>query len=515
MSAGFPASRSAADGEHVQIVDVSKRYGGVAALKGVTLSVRRGSVHALVGENGAGKSTLGKILAGVVRPDGGEIRVDGRPVSFRGPRDALGAGVTIIAQELALVPARSVRENVFLGLEPARAGILQSGALAARYQQLAERVGFELPGSALVRDLRLADRQKVEIMRAIARQASVIVMDEPTAALTDEETEQLAGIVRDLAAAGTTIVYISHFLDHVLALADTVTVLKDGALVRTSPASQETPRSLVTGMLGRTLDVTFPERRPPAPEAPVRLRVDGLSEPGVLADVSFAIQAGEILGLAGLVGSGRSEIAHAVFGARSRASAAIEVDGQPVSIRSTRAAVRAGLALLPEGRKEQGLVMARAIRENVMLSHLDLATRAGIISPARERRVATKISKELTVNAASLDAPVGTLSGGNQQKVLFAKWLVRPPRVLLADEPTRGVDVGAKRAIYELIVSLAADGMSVLLISSEVEEVLGLAHRVLVLRQGSIVEELRGDRMTPEAVMRSAFAADAHEEVAA
>jgi simple sugar transport system ATP-binding protein/ribose transport system ATP-binding protein len=499
----------------LQIRDITKHYGGVAALKGVTLSVRRGSVHALVGENGAGKSTLGKIVAGVVRPDGGEIRIDGRPVSFHGPRDALNAGVTIIAQELALVPARSVLENVFLGLESTRAGVLQTGALADRYRELAQRVGFRLPASAPVRSLRLADQQKVEIMRAIARGAGVIVMDEPTAALTDDESEQLAAIVRDLAAAGTTVIYISHFLEQVLALADTVTVLKDGALVRTSPAAEETPRTLVTGMLGRTLDVTLPARQPPAEDAPVRLRVEGLSEPGVLHDISFTVRKGEILGLAGLVGSGRSELAHAIFGARSRSSAGIEVDGEPVSIRSTRAAVRAGMALLPESRKEQGLVMRRAIRENVTLSHLGLATRGGVIASAKERRIAAQIAQDLRVSAASLDAPVATLSGGNQQKVLFSKWLVRPPRVLIADEPTRGVDVGAKRSIYELLVSLAADGMSVLLISSEVEEVLGLAHRVLVMRQGTIVEELRDERMTAEAVIRSAFAADKHEEVPA
>jgi len=514
MTDDLPATgRGARTPAHVEWRGVTKHYGGTAALKGVTLGVRRGSVHALVGENGAGKSTLGKVLAGVVRPDGGEVRVDGRPVSFSGPRDALRAGITIIAQELALVPARSVIENVFLGLETTRAGVVRSGELAERYRELADRVGFRLPGDAPVRTLRLADQQKVEIMRAIARRASVIVMDEPTAALTDEETEQLSQIVRDLSAGGTTIVFVSHFLEEVLALCDTVSILKDGALVRTSPAAQETPGSLVTGMLGRTLDVTFPDRRPPRPDAPVRLRVDHLREPGVLHDLSFTIREGEILGLAGLVGSGRSEVAHAVFGARSRSTADIEIDGRPVRVTSARAAVRAGLALLPESRKDQGLVMGRPVRENATLAHLGLATRGGVLAPGREQRVAADVCRDLGVTAASLDAPVSTLSGGNQQKVLFAKWLVRPPKVLIADEPTRGVDVGAKRAIYELLVGLAAKGMSVLVISSEVEEVLGLAHRVLVMRQGAIVDELHGERMTPEAVMRSAFAAGTQQEI--
>jgi ABC-type sugar transport system ATPase subunit len=498
---------------YLQVRDVAKRYGGAMALRGVSLDVRRGCIHAFVGENGAGKSTLGKIIAGVVRPDAGEILLDGREVSFRGPRDALDAGVTIIAQELALVPSRSVIENVFLGQESTRAGLVQSRAIAQRYRELAARVGFAVPGSAPVGSLRLADQQKVEIMRAIAREASLIVMDEPTAALTDEETAQLATIMRELAAAGTTIIFISHFLEEVLRLAETVTVLKDGAIVRTSPASEETPTRLVTGMLGRTLDVTFPDRRPPAPDAPELLRVEGLHEPGMLHDVSFSLRAGEIVGLAGLVGSGRSEIAHAIFGARARAAGVIHVDGRRVNLGSPRAAVRAGIALLPESRKEQGLVMGRAIRENITLAHLDVATNAGLVSRGRERRAATKMAGDLLIRGGSLDAPVSTLSGGNQQKVLFAKWLLRPPRILIADEPTRGVDVGAKRAIYELIVELAAQGMSVLVISSEVEEVLGLAHRVLVMRQGAIVDELGPDRMTPEAVMHSAFAAETELEV--
>jgi simple sugar transport system ATP-binding protein/ribose transport system ATP-binding protein len=514
MSDGFPTPTDPArGGAYLEVRDVSKRYGGAMALRGVTLAVQRGSVHALVGENGAGKSTLGKVIAGVVRPDAGEILLDGVPVSFRGPRDAIAAGVTIIAQELALVPARSVVENVFLGLESTRAGFVASRGLASRYRELAARVGFRLPATAKVGSLRLADQQKVEIMRAIARDASLIVMDEPTAALTGEETAQLASIMRELAAGGTTIIFISHFLEEVLRLSDTVTVLKDGSLVRTSPAHEETPAKLVTGMLGRTLDVTFPDRRPPSADAPEMLRVEGLGEPGVLDDISFSVRAGEIVGLAGLVGSGRSEVAHAIFGSRPRASGDVYLDGRRVHLRNPRAAVRAGIALLPESRKEQGLVMGRPIGENITLSHLGLATRGGLISKGEEQRTAQRMSRELLIRGRSLDAPVATLSGGNQQKVMFAKWLVRPPRLLIADEPTRGVDVGAKRAIYELIVSLARQGMSVVVISSEVEEVLGLAHRVLVMRQGRIVDELSPGRMTPEAVMRSAFGTGNQEEV--
>jgi ABC-type sugar transport system ATPase subunit len=493
---------------HVGVEGVSKRFGGVHALRGIDLEIPRGSIHALVGENGAGKSTLAKILAGVYRPDEGTIFVNGRHVDYRSPRDALADGITIIAQEPTVVPHRSVQENVFLGVEGGPGGILDRRRTARRFNQLVERTGIELPGRALPRTLTVADQQKVEILRAIARDASLFIMDEPTSALTADESERLFEVIRALQARGATIIYVSHFLQEVLSLADTVTVLRDGSLVRTAPTDEESPERLVAGMLGRTLDLTFPDKTPPPADAPVVLSVRGLSRPPAVVDVSFDIRAGEILGLAGLIGSGRSEVARAIFGADRATAGTIELDGRPARTRSPRAAVRHGIVMVPEDRKRQGLVMLRSLIENVTLPHLDEVTHGGVIRGRSETKRTSRVIASLDVRARSNRAPVSTLSGGNQQKVLFARWLFDRPRVFIADEPTRGVDVGAKRAIYELIQSLAAEGIAVLLISSEHEEVLGLAHRVLVMRGGQVVAELDQQTMSEDAVLRAAFATD-------
>ena len=494
---------------HVGVEGLTKRFGGVHALRGIDLEIMRGSIHALVGENGAGKSTLAKILAGVYRPEEGTIVVNGRAVDYRSPRDALADGITIIAQEPTVVPHRSVQENVFLGVEGGRAGILDRRRTARRFAQLVERTGIELPGRALPRTLTVADQQKVEILRAIARDADLFIMDEPTSALTADESERLFELIRALQARGATIVYVSHFLQEVLSLADTVTVLRDGSLVRTAPAAEESPERLVSGMLGRTLDLTFPDKKPPPADAPVVLSVRGLSRPTAVVDVSLDIRAGEILGLAGLIGSGRSEVARAIFGADRATAGTIELDGRPIRPRSPRAGVRQGIVMLPEDRKRQGLLMLRSLIENVTLPHLDDVSHGGVIQRRSEAARTSRVIESLDVRRRSNRVPVSTLSGGNQQKVLFARWLFDRPRVFIADEPTRGVDVGAKRAIYELIQSLAADGIAVLLISSEHEEVLGLAHRVLVMRGGRVVAELDERTMSEDAVLRAAFATDA------
>jgi simple sugar transport system ATP-binding protein/ribose transport system ATP-binding protein len=493
---------------HVELRGVGKTFGAIAALDAIDLAIERGSIHGLVGENGAGKSTLGKIIAGVYRPDEGELWVDGRRASYFSPRAALADGVTLIAQEPTLVPRRSVLENVFLGIEHGRAGVVDGRALRRRWARLVEDVGFSLPPNAPAGSLRVADQQKVEVMRAVAREARLIVMDEPTAALTADEGERLFETVRELRARGTTIVYVSHFLAEVLALVDTVTVLRDGRLVRTAATADETPQTLVNAMLGRSIELTFPDRRFPPEDAPVVLSVRGLTRAPALSDVSFDVRAGEILGLAGLIGSGRSEVARAIFGADRLDSGEVAVEGRRVRVRSPRAAVRTGIAMLPEDRKSQGLLMLRSIAENVTLPHLPVVSRAGVVEERRERRGAADAMRQVDVRAKRPSVRVGTLSGGNQQKVLFAKWLFRPPRVFIADEPTRGVDVGAKRAIYELVQSLAEQGMAVVLISSEHEEVLGLAHRVLVMRGGRIVAELDRDTMSEEAVMNAAFATE-------
>jgi simple sugar transport system ATP-binding protein/ribose transport system ATP-binding protein len=507
-------SASAAERDvHVVLRGVDKRFGGVQALRAIGLEIERGAIHGLVGENGAGKSTLGKIVSGVHRPDDGELWVDGRRVSYSSPRDALRDGLTIITQEPTLVPHRSVLENVYLGLEDRTAGVVERRKLRRRYAELVERADLELPANAHAGSLRVADQQKVEILRAIARDAHLIVMDEPTSALTTDESARLFEIVRRLRDRGTTIIYVSHLLEEVLALVDSVTVLRDGKVVRTAPAAEETPERLVSAMLGRSMELVFPDKSDVPDDAQVVLSVRGLSRPPAVHDVSFHIREGEILGLAGLIGSGRSEVARAIFGADRPTAGDILVGGQQVRLRTPRAAVRAGIALLPEDRKTQGLLMLRSIVDNVTLPHLDEVSRLSVIASRGERKAAVTLMDQVDVRAKGPTAKVSTLSGGNQQKVLFAKWLFTPPRIFIADEPTRGVDVGAKRAIYDLIQSLAAEGKAVLLISSEHEEILGLAHRVLVMRGGRIVAELDRNAMSEESILRAAFATGAETDV--
>lgn len=508
---GVAAAAESAPSVHVELRAVDKHFGGVHALREIDLQVERGSIHGLVGENGAGKSTLGKIVTGVHRPDGGKLWVDGRRADYHSPRDALADGVTMIAQEPTLVPHRSVLENVFLGSESRRAGVLDERSMRSRYAQLVEEAQLELPPNALARTLRVADQQKVEVLRAIARRASLIVMDEPTSALTTDEAERLLDVVRRLRQRGATIIYVSHLLDEVLALVDTVTVLRDGRLVRTAPAAEETPERLVSAMLGRSLELAFPDKVYPPADAPVAFRVRDLSRAGAIEHVSFEIREGEIVGLAGLIGSGRSEVARAIFGADRRDSGEIEVGGKRIKIRKPSDAVHAGVVMLPEDRKAQGLLMLRSIVDNVTLPHLGTVSRSGVVARRGERRGVTELMERVDVRAKGPAARLDTLSGGNQQKVLFAKWLFRAPRVFIADEPTRGVDVGAKRAICELIHSLAAEGKGVLLISSEHEEVLGLAHRVLVMRQGRIVAELDRHTMSEDALLHAAFATETAE----
>ncbi len=375
---------------------------------------------------------------------------------------------------------------MFLGVESSVAGVVDERRTARRFARLVAETGIELPPRRLARSLRVADQQKAEILRAIVRNARLIVMDEPTSALTLDESERLFEVIRRLQELGTTIVYVSHFLPEVLEVADTVTVLRDGRAVRTGPAAEETPEKLVSAMLGRSVELTFPEKEAPAHDAPIVLSVRGLSRPPAMQDVSFEIRAGEIVGLAGLIGSGRSEVARAIFGADRLDDGTLELDGKPFRARSPRDAIRAGVVMLPEDRKTQGLFMLRSVLDNVTLPHLEQVSRAGVVSMRAERRTAGDVVTSF--------------------EVLFARWLFSSPKVFIADEPTRGVDVGAKLAIYDLIHSLAKQGIAVLLISSEHEEVLGLAHRVLVMRAGRIVAEFHGKTMSEDAVLRAAFA---------
>ena len=505
----MPDSAPSLQGAHVELKDISKSFGGTHALEGVSLTIARGSIHALVGENGAGKSTLGKIIAGVYGADSGAMCLDGEPVRFHSPRDAIGKGVILIAQELAIVPSLTVAQNVFLGVEPRTAGFQDRRALRREYAELAASVRFELDGEVKAGGLRTADQQKVEIMRALCRNAQLIVMDEPTAALARPDVEALHQVIRQLAGNGTSVVLVSHFLNEVLELADEVTILRDGRLVQTTPAAGQTEDSLMAAMLGRSLDAAFPAKRLPGQDAKTVLSVRELHAPGVNG-VSFDVHAGEILGLAGLVGAGRTEVARAIYRANRVHSGSVSVtrgDGNVAVTGTPRTAMRAGVLMIPESRKEQGLLLGRSVKENVSLSTLAQVSRLGLVQPGAERRRVLDVLTRVDARGGQ-SVPAATLSGGNQQKLLFARSLLRDPAVLIADEPTRGVDVGAKRAIYELLTSLTDDGMGVLLISSDVEEILGLAHRVLVMRGGKVAAELAGDDITEARILGAAFATD-------
>jgi rhamnose transport system ATP-binding protein len=503
-----PDREAEAQRPYLELLDVAKHFGGVQALRGVNLDIASGEIHALVGENGAGKSTLGKIVAGVLSPNAGRMVLDGKPVAFRSPREALEYKVAAIAQEPSVVPQLTVAENVFLGIEPRLAAVLRGRRLVAAYQELAAEAGFDLPAGMSAGRLRTAEQQKVEILRALSRDARLIVMDEPTAALSAHETEQLHEIVRNLARAGKTIVLISHFLREVLDLADRVTVLRDGAIVRTSRAADETESSLIEAMLGRSLTSTFPPKQRALPDAPVLLSVRSLTAPGV-EDASLELRAGEILGIAGLVGAGRTELARAVYGAARIESGSVSLAGGVDLGQSPRKSLSAGLAMIPESRKDHGLIFRRSVMENVTLSHLHALSAGGVVRRSHERKTARTMLARCDVRGAPDSAPVGALSGGNQQKVLLARTLLCSPSVMIADEPTRGVDIGAKRAIYDFLVGLAAEGLGILLISSEIEEILGLAHRVLVMRRGRIVSELAGDAISESAILAAAFADEA------
>ena len=488
---------------HVELRDVSKHYGGVLALDDVSIAVKRGSVHALVGENGAGKSTLGKLVAGVIAPDGGTILLDGTPVSFRSPKEALERGIALISQEPSVVPRLSVAENVLLGAEPRAGGFVKRPALRRRYDELSREAGFGLAAGASAGRLRTAEQQQVEILRAFARDARVIVMDEPSAALSGQDTERLHQIIRSQKDAGRTVILISHFLQEVLDLADTVTVLRDGRIVSSVPASEATEESLVEAMLGRPLTAAFPPRTPPPAEAPTVLAVRGLKARGV-ADATLKVRRGEIVGLAGLVGAGRTELARAIFGA-DRVDAG-EIDfGAGARHGGPRGSLRAGMAMIPESRKDAGLIFTRSITENVTLSNLERLSRLAIVRRGAERVEAASILERCNVRGARQSARVGALSGGNQQKALFARMLMCSPRLLIADEPTRGVDIGAKRAIYDILVSLAEQGLGILLISSELEEIIGLSHRVVVMSRGRTVASLTGSEVTEAAILAAAF----------
>ncbi|WP_426560812.1 sugar ABC transporter ATP-binding protein [Angustibacter sp. McL0619] len=469
--------------------DIIKEFPGVRALDGVDLDVEAGEVHCLLGQNGAGKSTLIKVLAGAHRPDAGEIVWRGAPTTLASPHAADAVGIATIYQELDLVPGLTVAENIVLGHERSRFGFSRPADAERLARGLLDRLGHpEISPRRELGRLSAAGQQIVSMARALSRDARLIVMDEPSAVLDPEEVRGLFDVIRGLKADGVAVVYISHRLEEIREIGDRVTVLKDGRTVAQNLAARTTPTSeVIRLMTGRSIEYVFPPRDGEVGE--VVLQVEGLSRPREFDDVTFSVRAGEVVGIAGLVGSGRSEVLETVFGARRASRGTVQVDGRRLPGGSVHAAVRAGLGLCPEERKSQGLLMAEPVYRNVSLASMRRFARASFVRERAEIAAAREVVEQLDVRPGDPKRPVRTLSGGNQQKVVLGRWLLRGCRVLLLDEPTRGVDVGARTEIYQLIHRLAADGVAVVLVSSEVPEVLGLSHRVLVLREGRVVHE--------------------------
>jgi ABC-type sugar transport system ATPase subunit len=485
----------------VQFDSIVKTFGGVTALDGVTLSIRQGEVHALVGENGAGKSTLGKVLAGIHRPDSGQVLIEGRPIRFHSPGDASRAGIGMVHQELAFCPDLSVAENLCLGRYPKRLGFwLDTRAMAVQARQHLAQIGAAMDVAQPMKNLSTAQEQLVQIASAVASGARILVFDEPTSSLSESESERLFSLIESLKARGVTMIYVTHRMTEVFRLADRVSVLRDGRFVGTLDRKDATQDGIVQMMIGRPLSEYFPQHLDVQP-GPEVLSVEGLSSPGKFQDISFKVRAGEIVGLAGLVGAGRSEVARAVFGLDRLVRGKVEVGGEPLRLGRIRTAMRQGVALVPEDRKRQGLVLKLSGRLNFSMALLDRLSVLGFVSSRRERREAEDYFKRLAVKTPSIEAPVSAMSGGNQQKVVLAKWLARKSRVLIVDEPTRGVDVGAKAAIHALLDQLARQGLGILLISSELPEVLNLSTRILVMREGRLVGELPRAQATQASLM--------------
>ncbi len=488
----------------LQMSGIVKEFPGVRALDGVDLDVRAGEVHCLLGQNGAGKSTLIKVLSAAYRPDAGTIVIDGTETTLSTPAVAMRHGISTIYQELDLVADLSVAENIFLGHEMSRGGFSQRQRAHRTTRELLTRLGHaHVPPTRAVGTLSPAEQQIVSMARALSHDTRMLILDEPSAVLDQDGVANLFRVIRSLTAEGVAIVYISHRLEEIREIGDRITVLKDGATVATGLDAATTPTAdLITLMTGRSIEYVFPPRTavPRTPTEPV-LEVRDLALAGVFSGVDLTVHAGEIVGLAGLVGAGRSEIIETVYGARRASAGTVTVDGRTLRRGSVPAAVRAGIGLCPEERKSQGLLLDQAVSRNITVSVMDRFSRLGFLDERAERRTATELTTSLDVRPAGVDRAVRTLSGGNQQKVVLARWLLRECRVLLLDEPTRGVDVGARSEIYALVRRLADSGVAVVVVSSEVEEVLGLADRVLVVREGAVVHESAADEIDESRVL--------------
>jgi len=483
----------------------SKTFGPVVALADGTIDVRSGEIHALVGENGAGKSTLVKILAGLYHPDRGEFTVAGAPVVFRTVADSKAAGISVIYQEPTLFPDLTVAENIFVGRQPrGPAGLISRATMRAKARELFTQLGVPIDPDRLAEGLSIADQQIIEIAKAISLDARVLVMDEPTAALSGAEVDRLFAVARGLRDKGAGILFISHRFDEVFALSDRITVMRDGRYIATHETAKTSVNEVVREMVGRDIAALYPKQKAEIGE--VVLTVDGLTRAGVFDDVSFTVRAGEIVGLSGLVGAGRTEVARAVFGIDPYDSGTVTFRGAPLPRHNPMAAINAGIGFVPEDRRKQGLVMDLSVARNTALTLRHRLARFGLISGRRERAAAAKWMSRLQVKAGSPDLAVSTLSGGNQQKVVLAKWLATEPVLLIVDEPTRGIDVGTKAEVHRLLSELAGRGIAILMISSELPEILGMADRVVVMREGRVTAELARADATPESVMHASTA---------
>jgi len=500
-----PSTPSAPATPVLEMADVRKSFGPVAALRSGTMTVEPGSIHALVGENGAGKSTLVKIVAGVHRRDGGTLRFEGADVDFTSTAESKGAGIAVIYQEPTLFPDLSVTENIFMGRQPlGRGRRIDRAAMLKETTEIFERLGVDIDPRRPALGLSIADQQIIEIAKAISLDARLLIMDEPTAALSGVEVERLFAVARSLRDEGRGLVFISHRFEEVFALCDRVTVMRDGAYVATTDIATTTPDAIVEMMVGREVGELFPKTVATIGE-PV-LEVRGLRSAGTFRDISFDVRAGEIVGLAGLVGAGRSEIARAVFGVDAYDAGTVTMRGKKVRPRRPRAAIAAGMAFVPEDRRKQGLVVDASVARNVASVIRRQLSSLGLLTGRAENKASGPWAGRLEVKTNALDMAATTMSGGNQQKVVIAKWLATEPQLLIIDEPTRGIDVGTKAEVHRLLSDLAGQGLAILMISSELPEVLGMADRVLVVREGQITAELDRTEATPESVMKAATA---------
>ena len=488
----------------LQMRGITKTYPGVRALDNVSFEVAKSEVHALVGENGAGKSTLMKILAGAQSMDSGEILLDGAPVHITSPQKAMDLGISIIYQEFNLVPYLNAAENIFLGREPRGTipGFINFPVMYAEAQKVIDQLGVRLNVRTPVNRLSIAQQQMVEVAKATSRKASIIAMDEPSATLTEHELESLFELIRSLRQKGVSIIYISHRLEEIFQIADRVTVLRDGHLVGTNPVADTNRNEMIRMMVGRELkESAAADQKQPAEISAPALTVKNLTRKGVIEDISFTVHRGEVLGIAGLVGAGRTELARAIFGADRIDSGEVWLNGHRVEIRSPRDAIRRGIGLVAEDRKALGLILGMVVRENISLANLDAVTRVGFVNRREERRVAQRFIHDLAIKTPSVEQQVQNLSGGNQQKVVLAKWLFTQSKVLIFDEPTRGIDVGSKVEIYQLMNRLAASGVAIIMISSELPEILGMSDRILVMHEGRVSGELNREEATQEKIM--------------